>query len=76
VLLKRSWIYETTYVAVTLDSLLVFLQLPINIIFPMSVVYGMMGGACLYPCIHACMYDCMYNYLCVCMHYACMYVCM
>jgi len=43
------------YVAVTLDHLLVLLQLPINIIFPLSVVYEIMGGVCFYECtcIHA-----------------------
>src|SRR6218665_1530777 len=62
-----------------------FLQLPIrpNSIFPLSVVYGIMGwGLCIYLCMHVCMHRlnvcislCMYV---LCMHntYICVYVCM
>jgi len=45
-----------------------------NIIFPLSMVDGIMVGACFYVWIHACMQECMYIsvYVCWC---ACMYVC-
>ena len=36
-----------------------FLQITINIIFPLSAVYGIMEGA-LYVRIHAYMHECMY----------------
>ena len=46
-LLTRSCIYEATiraYIAITLDHLIVFFTVvPINIIFPLSVVYGIMA---------------------------------
>src|SRR6218665_1881713 len=63
-----------------------FLQLPIrpNSIFPLSVVYGIMGWGlfvCTCVCIHACMYVCinvcisLYMYvLCVHNTYICVYV--
>src|SRR6218665_925323 len=63
-----------------------FLQLPIrpNSIFPLSVVYGIMGWELFvgYVYIHACMYVCitvcmsLYVYV-LCMHntYVCVYVC-
>ena len=48
-----------------------FLQLPIrpNSIFPLSVVYGIMGWglfACMYSCMHVCMHKCMYISVYVC----------
>jgi len=57
--------------------------LPINIIFPLSVVYGVVGGtACImyscmynYVCVYKCMHECMYISVYVCI-YACMYACM
>src|SRR6218665_263631 len=42
-----------------------FLQLPINIIFSLSVVYGIMGEACLYVCTNVCISLSMYV---LCMH--------
>jgi len=56
-----------------------FLQLPINSIFPLSVVFGIMGlglFVCMYVFKHVCMYASMYVYLCICMYHACMYLCM
>src|SRR6218665_2106486 len=65
----------------------VFLQLPIrpNSIFPLSVVYGIMGWGlfvCMYSCMHVYMHKCMYISIdllyVLCMHntYICLYVCM
>jgi len=58
----------------------VFLQLPSNSIFPLSVVYGIMGWGCLYVCIHACMYLCINVCISLNMYVLCMqvsvYVCM
>jgi len=63
-----------------MDHLVVFLELPINTIFPLSVVYGVMGWrlfVCKYSCMYVCMHQCMYislGYIYVsCMH-VCMYV--
>src|SRR6218665_1656935 len=68
-----------------------FLQLPIrpNSIFPLSVVYGIMGWGlfvhvCMYSCIHVCMHKCMYISVYICIIYVlrmhnthiCVYVCM
>jgi len=56
-----------------------FLQLPINSILPLSVVYGIMVGCvCMYMYVsmHVCMHASMYAYLCKCVYYACMYLCM
>src|SRR6218665_545472 len=61
-----------------------FLQLPNrpNSIFPLSVVYGIMGWGlfvCMYSCMHVCMHKCISLYMYVlCMHstYICVYVCM
>ena len=60
------------------------LQLRVNIIFPLSVVYGIMGG-CLFIYMYSCMYtyafiqECVYMYV-LCMHVCvicvCIYVCM
>src|SRR6218665_2714823 len=84
--LTRSWIYEQLLFCSDNGSFNGFLQLPIrhNSIFPLSVVYGIMGWGCLYVglCIHACMYVCinvdisLYMYV-LCMHntYICVYVC-
>ena len=61
VLLTRSWIHETniTHFAVALDhlGLIVFftINLPINIIFPLSVVYGVMDACLYYVFVHECM---------------------
>jgi len=72
-----------THFAVALDNFIVFftINLPVNIIFPLSVVYGVME-ACLYYvfmhvhiCMYECMDECMYTFVCVCI-YACMYACM
>src|SRR6218665_2159831 len=70
------------------ESFIVFLQLPIrsNSIFPLSVVYGIMGWGlfvCMYSCKHVCMHKSMYISVYVCimyvlfMHntYICVYVC-
>src|SRR6218665_3372951 len=79
-LLTRSWDYETTImiVPVKIDHLMVFLQLPINSIFPLSVVNRIMGWG-----LFVCMYSCISVYVCIslfmyvlCMHvsvYVCMY---
>jgi len=60
-----------------------FLQLPINSIFPLSVVYEIMGWGlfvCMYSCMYVCMHQCMYisvyaciMHACVCSVYVCMY---
>src|SRR6218665_2279666 len=63
-----------------------FLQLPIrpNSIFPLSIVYGIMGWwlfVCMYSCMHVCMHKCMYISVYVCINaciihtYVCMYAC-
>src|SRR6218665_1472386 len=72
VFLTRSWIHKTTTLLCCncTRSLIVFLQLPIHITFPLSVVYGIMGAS-LYVCIHACMHECTYismPYTLACMH--------
>jgi len=64
--------------AVALDHLIVFLiiSLPINIIFPLAVVYEDNGGSYyVFMHVHVCVYECMYAglYMYVFMH-ACMHV--
>ena len=44
--------------------IVLFYKLPITIIFPLSVVYGIMGGA-LFVCMNSCIYAWMYVYLCI-----------
>jgi len=57
-----------------------FLQLSIrlNSIFPLSVVYGIMGWelfVCMYSCIHVCMHKCTYISVYVCIMYVlCMHI--
>ena len=54
------------YVAVTLDHLMGVLQLPINSIFPLPVVYGIIGWGlfvCMYSCMYVCMFGSMYVYV-------------
>ena len=56
-----------------------FLQLPINSIFPLCVVYGIMGWrlfVCMYSCMYVCMHQCMYLSVYVCIMHACICVCM
>jgi len=66
----------------TLGHLMFFLQLSINSIFTLSVVYGIIEWGwfvCMYSCMYVCMHGCMFVYLCICMYvcmYACMYLCM
>jgi len=57
---------------------MVTLQLPINSIFPLSVVYGdiWVGVVCTYVFMHVCMHQCMYISVYVCIMYACICVCM
>src|SRR6218665_343354 len=80
VLLTKSWIHETniTHFAGALDHFIAFLtiNLPINIIFTLSVVYGVMEACLYYVFMHVCVciYECMYIF-CICM-YLCMHVCM
>src|SRR6218665_3308714 len=76
-LLTRSWIRETAIMFQSHWITYVFtISLPINIIFPLSVVYGIMGAClyyvvthvCMYECIHECMYISVYIYMHVCMY--------
>ena len=65
-MLKLHWIIEC------------YLQLSINSIFPLSVVYEIMGVGvvCMYVFLHVCMYASMYVFLCICRYNVCMYLCM
>jgi len=73
--LTRSWIYEQLLFFSDNGSFNGFLQLPIrpNSIFPLSVVYGIMGWGllvCMYSCMHVCMHKCMYISVYVCIMHA------
>jgi len=53
------------YVAV---ALVFTISLPISTIFPLSVVYGIMGACLYYVVMHACMHECMHVCMNVCMY--------
>jgi len=50
-----------------------FLQLPINSIFPLSVVYRIIGWG-LFVCINTCMYACINVFISLYMYVLCMHV--
>jgi len=69
-------ILQLPIIIITLDHL----QLPINIIFPLFVVYGIMGVGvvfCMYLCMYVCMHVCINVHVCISMYMyvVCMHVC-
>jgi len=63
-----SW--NNYYVEVAQDHLIVFftISLPINTIFPLSLVYGIMGACLYYVVMHVCISLYMYVFMHACTH--------
>jgi len=66
-------------------SFISFLQLPINIIFPLSVVYEIIGGGlfvrlymcpCMYVTMYVCTFACMHGFMCISVYVFIMHACM